>query len=156
MERFRAISSSSLWTLACPHTPTRALVSSVVQPEDILVCACKASARHAIVSIVETRLYYLWHVTCVQSHDQSTSRGQSTLNRIQTTSRSGLSQTGFKPLWLNAHSRLDSVNANQCALNLIEFASSVQCERAFTPCLMVKLRFRLGRVTEEPLCAYQC
>ena len=41
-------------------TPTRALVSSVVQPEDILVCACKASARHAIDSIVETRLYYLW------------------------------------------------------------------------------------------------
>ena len=57
--------------------------------------------------------------------------GQSTLNRIQTTSRSGLSQTGLKPLWLNAHSRLDSVNANQCALNRIECALSVQCERAF-------------------------
>ena len=56
--------------------------------------------------------------------------GQSTLNRIQTTSRSGLSQTGLKPLWLNAHSRLDSVNANQCALNRIECALSVQCERA--------------------------
>ena len=61
---------------------------------------------------------------CVQSHDQST------LNRIQTTSRSGLSQTGFKPLWLNAHSRLDSVNANECALIWIESALSVQCERA--------------------------
>ena len=127
MERFRAIPLSSLWTLACPHTPTRTLVSSVVQPEDILVCACKASARHAIDSRVEPRLYYL----CVQSHDQSTSRGQSTLNRIQTTSRSGLSQTGFKPYWLNAHSRLDSVNANQCALNRIECALSVQCERAY-------------------------
>ena len=69
-------------------------------------------------------------VLCVQSHDQSTSRGQSTLNRIQTTSQSGLSQTGFKPLWLNAHSRLDSVNANQCALNRIECTLSVQCERA--------------------------
>ena len=96
--------------------------------QDILVCACKASARHAIDldSIVETRATY------VQSHDQSTSRGQSTLNRIQTTSRIGLSQTGFKPLWLNAHSRLDSLNANQCALNRIECALSVQCERALT------------------------
>ena len=56
--------------------------------------------------------------------------GQCTLNRIQTTSRSGLSQTGFKPLWLNAHSHLASVNANQCALNRIECALSVQCERA--------------------------
>ena len=128
MERFHAIPSSSLWTLAYPHMPTRALVSSVVQPEDILVCACKVSARHAMDSIVETRLYYLW--AHVQSHDQSTSRGQSTLNRIQTTSRSGLSQTGFKPLWLNAHSRLDSVNANQCTLKQIECALSVQCKRA--------------------------
>ena len=58
--------------------------------------------------------------------------GQSTLNRIQTTSRSGLSQTGLKPLWLNAHSRLDSVNANQCALNRIECALSVQCEGALS------------------------
>ena len=58
--------------------------------------------------------------------------GQSTLNWIQTTSRSGLSQTGLKPRWLNAHSRLDSVNANQCALNRIECALSVQCERAFS------------------------
>ena len=66
--------------------------------------------------------------------------GQSTLNRIQTTSRSGLSQTGLKPLWLNAHSRLDSVNANQCALNRIECALSVQCERAFS----VKRHIREG------------
>ena len=78
---------------------------------------------------------------CVQSHDQSTSRGQSTLNRIQTTSRSGLSQTGFKPLWLNAHSCLDSVNANQCALNRIECALSVQCERALTLSFPLSLPF---------------
>ena len=97
-------------------------ILSPFPPQDILVCAYKASARHAIDldSIVETRATY------VQSHDQST------LNRIQTTSRSGLNQTGFKPLRLNAHSRLDSVNANQCALNRIECALSVQCERALT------------------------
>ena len=32
----------------------------VVQREVILVCACKASARYAIDSTVETHLYYLW------------------------------------------------------------------------------------------------
>ena len=137
MERFCAIPSSSLWTLACTHMPTRALISSVVQPEDILVCRCKASARHAIDSR-DASLFSMGMLR-VQSHDQSTSRGQSTLNWIQTTSRSGLSQTGFKPLWLNAHSRLDSVNANQCALNRIECALSVQCERALNKKYMLIL-----------------
>ena len=68
-------------------------------------------------------------------------------NPLQTTSRSGLSQTGFKPLWLNAHSRLDSVNANQCALNRIECALSVQCERAF------RLSFTYGVIS---LFSFRC
>ena len=75
--------------------------------------------------------------------------GQSTLNRIQTTSRSGLSQTGFKPLWLNAHSRLDSVNANQCALNRIECALSVQCERALSVWCEDELRWSWGNCQQE-------
>ena len=94
--RFRVTPSSSLCTFACPHTPTKALVSSVLQPAAIIISTCDNLAT-----------WYELRVRAVR-----TPPTQSTLNRIETTSRSGLSSNWIETGSTQSALCVDATNAH--------------------------------------------